>query len=116
MDLALIATQLHSSLKNNQIKLEETITAWGQAQDEFVNAFVIYRSAKGKRIAELRKEGVPVSVLNDIVQGELAELKGACMRAEFNAKQLQKFIDAYEHRINNTKFLGRKLEELENGY
>lgn len=102
-----------------QQQLNEQLQALKEAQNSLVrlandaaNAEYCYRVEKSKQVLLRRAEGMPVSLLSDVVKGDA---KIAQLRLDADIKQ--SLYDAAKECINSSKFIARVLnEQIEREY
>lgn len=104
---------IYINLDKRILEAENTMDYWiGQNQkswNAYAKAFYVYRKKKSDLTIKYKKEGMKVTVIADMVQGETIKEKELLVRAEGTVKMTQNKIKLYEHKINNGKFIGKKL-------
>lgn len=111
IDLEKIAINLHESLRSSQIKYEDAIKEYGKACDYYSEIITEYRKKRGEFTIE-NKKNYPATLVQDIVKGLTAELKGKSEKARLYVKMWEHWIKAYENRINSAKFIGNKIKKI----
>lgn len=106
-DLPAFHSNIDQYLMKAQHDLEQAIVAYGLAGEEHSRKHAEYRRAKASAIKQLREEKNPVSIIADLAQGQVADMKEAEMASEYNAKRCRFMVDAIQSRINMMKFMGR---------
>lgn len=111
-DLPTLYANLDQYLTKAQHDLELAIEAYGHAGDEHATRHAEYRKAKAEAIKRLKEAKHPATLIGDLAQGEVAELKEAEMASEYKAKRCKFAIDAIQERINMMKYIGRSSERV----
>ena len=109
-DLYEIAMRLDDTLRESQQGLEKAITDYQKAADHYADVLTNYRKSRGELTVEL-KQKYPATIVGDIVKGETAELKGEVEKARLYVKLFEFWMNAYESRINSTKFVGNRIKK-----
>ena len=91
--------------------LEESIKAKAYADDIHAQAVIDYRAKRLERIKYHREQKTPITIMLDIIRGELVAEKKAVMDAERDKGKLRNQIDLLSQRLNNRRFYLRKKEE-----
>ena len=89
-------------------------TAYGMACDIYADAFIKYRGKKAERTKYYKEKEERVTIIADMVQGDTLEEKKELLMAEGKKKTCEKWVMAYENRVNTFKFIGRKTDKLAN--
>lgn len=113
-DLAKINANVEQMLLRAQEGLESTIEAYGLAVDAFSASEVEYRKARARVVQELKERKIGITLIPHLSAGEVADLKGASIKAEGEVKRLRMLVDAYIERINGIKYIGRRSDDLAN--
>ena len=106
----------HRSLQKAQIQMEKAIEAYGEACDLRAAAEEAYRKNRATAMIRLKKQGIAVSMLDKLAEGEVADQKAECLKLDGYKEHARMRIEAFKERINSIKWLGRKSEELADGY
>jgi hypothetical protein len=111
-NLQVIYANIDNMLIRSQTKLEETITAYGKAHDEYSILFGEYRLAKAEAVKKLKNEGHAVTIIQDLANGLVAAKKAELLQADGKVKKLKMLVDAFTERIQGIKFIGKKTEVM----
>ena len=116
IDLVKVYANIDQSLLNSSANLESAIAAFGAAAAEAAGLTIEYRKEKARIFSKLHKEKIPATIIKEITAGETADLKGDVLKAEAKKKECQMWINAFEHRINTLKFIGKKTAPMTGDY
>ena len=112
MELTNFYAKIPEKLVEAQGKLEESIKSFGTASELYTETFIEYRKLKGEVVKRLKGEGVQVSIIAEIAQGETAEAKGKMLNAEAQKKKTIMLYDAYRERLFTLRSMNRSTEAL----
>jgi len=79
-------------------KAEKALTALDEATNIFAISQRNYRLEKGKITEKLRHDGIQVTIIRDIVQGQTADLKMKMILAEGQMKKAENYLYLYKQR------------------
>lgn len=101
--------QLHKSLKTAEDEMEKAIEAHSDASERYSEAIANYERSLGE---EISKSEHPVTIREKIARGKCANLKEVVEHTEGLKNTCKMYVNLWEHRINNYKFTGRKIDEI----
>ena len=111
-DLADTYIRLHASLKKAENDMEQAIHAYSLSVELYGNAQMAYRKRCEAETVQARREGEPVTLVSTLVKGRCAAEEMEVVKAEGDMKKCKHLIDLFEHKINDYKFTGRKMDSF----
>jgi hypothetical protein len=116
IDLVKVYANLDQTLINASANLESAIGAYAEFADLHATATIKYKQAKAEVYKRLNEEKKPVTLIKELAGGETANLKGELLKLEAKKNECKMLINAFEHRINTLKFIGKKTAPLAGDY
>ena len=113
-DLIQTYAKLHASLKKAEQDMEQAIIAYSDAVEIYGNAQLAYRRKVEEETINARRDGEAITIIPNLVKGRAAAEEMAMVKAEGMVKRCKHMIDLFEHKINDYKFTGRKLDSFIN--
>ena len=104
--------KIPEKLVEAQGKLESAIESFGEASEANTAATIEYRKAKASAIKRMKEEGMSVTLIGDIVQGETADLKSVMLRAENSKRKCLMLYEAFRERLFTLRAMNRGTESI----